>query len=170
MTSHLIAPSAIIRIDAAPGFQPLKNDKTLLSHGITLDFGRIKIKNSNATVDKGIRELENELIRIEREGKPLTPLALEQALTSLNTRIRSRGLSSKEIIHRREQKNLSWQEIDVKDDNLLRQHNRLKQQPSSKRSFQRPRRRYLTEGSCSSRRPSIRQTWRFQTQDQGAIY
>ena len=136
MTSHLIATSAIIRIDATPGFQLLKNDN--------FGFGRIKIKNSNATVDKGIQELENELIRIEREGKPLTPLALEQALTSLNTLIRSRGLSSKEIIHRHEQS--SWQEIDVKDDNLLRHHNRLRQQPSSKRSFQRPRRRYLTEG------------------------
>ena len=117
-TSQLRAPSSIVRIDAAPGFQSLKSDKTLSSHGIALDFGRIKNKNSNATVDKGIQELENELVRIEREGKPLTPLALEEALGNLNSRIRSRGLSSKEIILRRDQ--CSGREIDIKDDALLR--------------------------------------------------
>ena len=125
-TSHLRAPSSIIRIDAAPGFQSLKADKTLSSYGITLDFGRIKNKNSNATIDKGIQELENELLRIEREGKALTPLALEEALNRLNTRIRSRGLSSKEIILRRDQS--SGKEIDVKDSTLSHQHDHLRQQ------------------------------------------
>jgi len=46
-TSHLRVPSTIVRVDAAPAAsQSLKSDKTLASHWIALDFGRMKNKNN----------------------------------------------------------------------------------------------------------------------------
>ena len=39
-----------VRVDTAPGFNALKNDKFLHSVGISLDFGRVKNKNKNSNI------------------------------------------------------------------------------------------------------------------------
>ena len=51
----------IIKVDTVPGFVALKNDKVLHSLDIKLDFGRVKNKNHNRTIDKAIQEVEHEI-------------------------------------------------------------------------------------------------------------
>ena len=68
--------NSTIRIDNAPGFTALKNDKILQSHGIYLDFGDIKNINIYHVAEKGIQEIEAELLRHDPSGNPVTPVEL----------------------------------------------------------------------------------------------
>lgn len=102
-TSFLRADQSTVRVDNAPGFQSLKRDKILLDHGIELDFGRIKNPNKNPVAEKAIREFEDELLRIDPSGAQVSESILAKAISQINSRIRNRGLSSKEILFRRDQ-------------------------------------------------------------------
>ena len=90
------------RVDNAPGLLSLKNSKLLSSIGITLDFGRIKNKNQNPTIDKVIQEVEQEIIRILPSGEPLNPCTLAIVISNTIKRIRAHGLSSKEVLFKRD--------------------------------------------------------------------
>ena len=107
---------ASIRVDTAPGFQPLKNDSTLSSHNIALDFGRVHNKNKNPVIEKGIRELGSEILRVCPEGGAITKEQLAVIINQLNSRIRGRGLSAWEILNQRDQ--FTGEQIDI-DDLLL---------------------------------------------------
>ena len=133
-TSFLRKNPCTIRVDTAPGFQALYNDITLNSLGITIDLGRTKNKDSNSVVDKGIQELEEEILKHDMSGSPLTPLTLQNIVDTLNARIRNRGLSAKEIVLKRDQ--YSHEAIDVNDELLANQQLliRNKNHPSSSRS------------------------------------
>ena len=50
-----------IKVDSAPGFTALRTDSILQSLNIKLDFGRVKNKNHNPTIDRAIQELEHEI-------------------------------------------------------------------------------------------------------------
>ena len=102
-----------MRIDNAPGFLPLKGDTILFSHGITLDFGRVKNVNKNPVAERTNQELECELLRIDPSGAAVSLRTLQQALKNLNTRIRNRGLSAQEVLFCRNQatgKQLTFQD------------------------------------------------------------
>ena len=106
-----------MRVDNAPGFLPLKDDYQLKSCGISLDYGNPKNCNKNPVIDKGIQEFESEILRYEESNKTLTPDTLQIIMDQLNQRIRNRGLSSKEIIFRRDQhtgKTLTFDDDDLK--------------------------------------------------------
>ena len=92
----------LIRLDNAPGVHALMDDKMLKSIGIDLDFGRIKNKNSNTCVDKRFRDLENEIKRMVPEGGKISSGTLALAISNLNHRVLSNGLSSKEILFKRD--------------------------------------------------------------------
>ena len=81
----------------------LLDDPILTKHGIKIDFGRVKNKNANAVINKGIQELEREMLKVDPNGGPLTAVQLQLAVETLNTRIRNRGLSAKEILFQRNQ-------------------------------------------------------------------
>ena len=49
-------------------------------------------------VDKAIQELENELLKIDNIHGPVSDVQLQLALSLLNSRIRNRGLSAREIL------------------------------------------------------------------------
>ena len=87
-----------IRVDAAPGFVTLKEDKFLLSIGINLDFGRIKGKNQNPSIDRAIQDLENEIRRLVPRAGKLSSSTLAMAVGNMNCRVRNNGLSSKEVL------------------------------------------------------------------------
>ena len=72
----LEGPPAIIRVDPAPGFAALMNDPTLLRLGIRLEIGRIKNPNKNPVAEKAVSEVEDELLRQEPGGGPVSPLIL----------------------------------------------------------------------------------------------
>ena len=132
-TSFLRMPSTTVRVDGATGFNALKEDNILQKNGIHLDFGRLKNKNKNPVIDKGIQELEQELLRSESD-KPLTQLTLDTALHTLNSRIRYQGLSAKEIILQRDQQSGSF--LNINDTKLSHSQEQRGQQnhPHSSKS------------------------------------
>ena len=123
-TAILRSDTCTVRVDTAPGFKALKNDATLASIGMTIDYGRIKNKDSNSVIDKGIQELEEEILKHEPSGTALTPIQLQIIVDTLNSRIRNRGLSAKEIIFKRDQ--FTDKPIQIEDSELSKQQSNIR--------------------------------------------
>ena len=105
-----------VRVDSAPGFLSLAKDKELDKLKIKLEISDPNNKNGLAIVDKAIQELEKELKILSPGGKVLTSSELAEATLTLNTRIRNRDLSAREILFSREQ--FSGTNLDLKDNEL----------------------------------------------------
>ena len=99
----LDGPSAVIRVDPAPGFMTLRNDETLKSLRLSLEIGRVKNPNKNPVAEKAIFELEKDLLKQEPTGGPVSQLGLVIAVARLNSRIRYSGLSARELWTQRSQ-------------------------------------------------------------------
>ena len=97
------APIATVRTDPAPGFDPLVNDSILSGYNIKVEVGEHKNINKNPVAEKGVQELEREILQADPSGDPISTVTLAAAVSRLNTRIRNRGLSSYEMWFRREQ-------------------------------------------------------------------
>ena len=109
----LDGPPAVIRVDPAPGFIALVEDPTLQRLGIRLEVGRVKNPNKNPVAEKAVLEVEDELLRQEPCGCPVSPLILAISTAQLNSRIRGRGLSAREIWFQRDQ--LSNEQLPISD-------------------------------------------------------
>ena len=112
-------PCAVIRVDPAPGFASLSNDEELRRHKITVELGRVKNVNKNPVAEKCIAELGDELAI---------------ATANLNTRIRDRGLSAREMWYQRDQ--FTNSQLPISDLHLIReQHShRIHNHPTSEKS------------------------------------
>ena len=99
----LDGPCAIVRVDPAPGFMAIREDKLLEHFRIRLDIGRVKNPNKNPVAEKAISELEDELLKQDPRGGPFTDLGLATAVARLNSRIRHMGLSAREMYTQRDQ-------------------------------------------------------------------
>ena len=126
--------SVTIRTDNAPGFKSLRGDTDLDQLRISIDFGRVINKNKNPVVDKCIRELITEILKICPEGGQITPVTLSYAVNTLNARIRNRGLSAWEILFQRDQH--TFEPLDISDIILASEQRdtRTRNQASSARS------------------------------------
>ena len=113
-----------IRVDGATSFQALKTesekpDSVFHKLGITITIGRILNKNKNPTAENANKEILKEILRHTNKKGPITPTELTLVLKNINSRIRYNGLSSKEILFRR---NVFTNEpIQVKDEDIQRQ-------------------------------------------------
>ena len=94
---RLDGPRAVIRTDPALGFKALVNDPLLKKHRITIELGLAKNPKKNVIAERAVQELETELLRQEPLGGAVSPLTLAVATSTLNSCIRSRGLSSREM-------------------------------------------------------------------------
>ena len=92
-----------VRVDCAPALRKLAKDITLNHHGIILDLGNPKNANKNPVAEKANQELEKELLKVDPSGNPISAVMLLQAVCVLNSRIRSCGLSSREMFLGRDQ-------------------------------------------------------------------
>ena len=130
----LDGPPAVIRTYPAPGFKSLVNDQFLQLHRIVLKPGNPKNPNKNPVAEKAVQELEIELLRQDPLGGAVSEVTLAVATASLNSRIRSRGLSSREIWYQRDQ--FSNRQLPMSDDDLItKQHDqRLVNHPYSMKS------------------------------------
>ena len=130
----LDGPPAVIRVDPAPGFMALRNDETLKSLRLSLEIGRVKNPNKNPVAEKAILELEEELLKQESTGGPVSQLSLAIAVARLNSRIRYSGLSAREFWTQRSQ--FTHEQMPISDrENLIRQHTlRAQNHPSSEKS------------------------------------
>ena len=127
-------PPAVIRTDPAPGFKALVDDPLLNKHRIIIELGQAKYPNRNPVAERVAQELETELLRPEPLGRAVSPLTLAVATSALHSRIRSRGLSSREMWTQRDQ--FSNQQLPLADDHLiaLQLEQRLSNHPHSERS------------------------------------
>ena len=101
--AELKAPSGCtVRVDGSTGFAALQDDVYLSKHGVSLIQGRVKNRNKNPSAEKAIQELEMELKRVYPEGGPVTCSQLALCTATLNSRVRNRGLSAREILLQRD--------------------------------------------------------------------
>ena len=130
----LSGPPSVIRVDPAPGFASLCGDEILRQYGFAVEVGRVKNPNKNPVAEKCVAELGDELLRICPEGGTITPLSLAVATANLNTRIRNRGLSAREMWLQRDQ--FTNAQIPFSDLQVVRQQHslRLGNHPASERS------------------------------------
>ena len=107
---------ASVHVDPAPGFQALLDDKTLHKYQISLDIGRKKNINKNPVAECAVQEVKYELLQQDPTGGSVSPVTLSIALSRLNPRLRSRGLSAREMWSQRDQYTNS--QISVSDSHL----------------------------------------------------
>ena len=90
-----------VKVDNATGFKPLLDDKDhdLAKLDIQIEATDIFNKNANAVIDKACYELEQELKRIEPDGRPISNTTLIQAVYTLNQRLRRQGTISAFEMH-----------------------------------------------------------------------
>ena len=121
----LDGPPAVIHVDPGPGFIALVGDPALQRLGICLEVGRIKNPNKNHVAKKAVLEVEDKLLRQEPCGGPVSLLSLAIATAQLNSRIRGRGLSAREIWFQRDQ--FSNEQLPISDRAILSEqhHSRL---------------------------------------------
>ena len=125
-TCNIRASSSAIYVDSAPGFKTLKDDTLLKKHGISVEFGRVKNKNAVSVADKSIQELEREMLNVDPSGGPLSEVQLQLVIEVLNTRIRNRGLSAREILFQRDQH--TNDQLNINDLTLAQQQNDIREQ------------------------------------------
>ena len=87
----------------ASGFTSMSNNYTLNQLNVTIEVGGIKNKNKNPVAEKAVRELEEELIRQEPGGRPVSEVGLSLAIARLKSRLRLPGLSAREMWTQRNQ-------------------------------------------------------------------
>ena len=131
-TMHpLDGPSTVVRTDPAPAFVSLATDDILRSSRISIEIGRTKNPNKNPVAEKAVAELETELKRQQQGSGPVTPVTLAIATARLNARIRSRGLSSREMWYQRDM--FTNEQLPIQDMDLIQSQyeNRKQNHPHS---------------------------------------
>ena len=113
----LDGPRAIVRVDPAPGFASMSNNDSLKHLNVTIEVGRVKNKNKNPVAEKAVRELEDELIRQEPGGRPVSDVGLAIATARLKFRLRFSGLSSRELWTQRNQ--FTHEQLPVSDSQFI---------------------------------------------------
>ena len=124
-SSYLRGPTSSVRVDNAPGLLSLKNDQILQSHGITLEYGNVKNINKNPCAEKCNQELELELLKVDPTGSPVSDATLQLAAHALNSRIRNRDLSAKEIVTCRDQ--VTGKLLNIDDSALSQRQEQLRE-------------------------------------------
>ena len=99
----LDGPPSTIRTDGAPGFRSLVADEALKNRRIIIEIGRAKNVNKNPVGERAVQEVQSEILRFTGQSGPITPSTLNDAINSLNSRIRTDGLSAREIFYQRDQ-------------------------------------------------------------------
>ena len=121
---------ATIQVDCATGFQKLASEcsldgSILKKLGITIDLGRVHNINKNPVAENCVKEFLKERLRLSPGGGPITELERAQITKNMNSRIRDRGLTAKEIIFNRDQ--ISNELKQVSDQKLSEQQVNLRE-------------------------------------------
>ncbi|CAC5388765.1 unnamed protein product [Mytilus coruscus] len=90
----------------------------IVAQHINRNLSRQKSEKKNPVADKAIAELEDESFREELDQSPLSENTLVIATTRLNSRLRQRGLSSRELWTQRNQ--FTREQLPFSDMNLIR--------------------------------------------------
>ena len=104
----LPSSGALIQVDCAPAFQTLKTESEtvgsiLKTNAIKIDLGRTLNKNKNPIAENAIKEFHKERLRMNPQGGRVSEMELAVITKNINSRIRQRGLSAKEMVFQRDQ-------------------------------------------------------------------
>ena len=99
---------AVVQVDCAPALQTLaaesKLDGSVLRKlGIEVDLGRTLNKNKNPIAKNAIKEFHKERLKLKPSGGQINEIERAIITKNMNSRIRERGLSSKEMAYNRDQ-------------------------------------------------------------------
>ena len=97
LSNHKSRKKISIRSDNQTGFASLVNDKLLTKLNIEIILGDPKNINKNPVAERAIREIEDEIIKIQSADKEITPAVLAQATMTVNNKLRYLGYSSNEL-------------------------------------------------------------------------
>ena len=105
ITPIRLAHSVTVRVDGAAALKSLAHQQSssLNELGLHLQVGEPLNKNSNCHVDRIIQELELEISKMVGPQDKINNVHLAKATHAVNQKIRSLGVSSSEILFRREQ-------------------------------------------------------------------
>ena len=126
-------PEIVVRVDAATGFQAIKEDPALLAFHIILEQGEIKNKNSNAVAERAISDFHKELTRLKPSGGRINDVELSLILANMNSRIRQSGYTAYEVWTKRDMH--TGKDITINDDDLIAEKFKSRQEqhaPSAK--------------------------------------
>ena len=84
---------------------------------IIIELGRTKNVNKNLVADRAVQEVEAEILRSTGQNGPITSSTLNDAVNNLNSRIRTDGLSAREIFYQRDQ--YTNAQIPIEDMNII---------------------------------------------------
>ena len=126
-----LAGECSVKVDNAKGFCPLTNKKDPELNKLNINIYQSDVfnKNENAVVDKACFEIEQELKRIEPDGRPISNTTLQVAVGKLNNKLRRQGqISSFEIHFNRDMNtgqnmNLDYEKIRLDQLKIRRDHN-----------------------------------------------
>ena len=101
---------AVVQVDCAPGLQTLaaesKLDGSILKKlGIFVDMGRTLNKNKNPIAENCIKEFHKERLRLNILPGRLTEIDRAMVTKNMNSRVRERGFTAKEMAFNRDQIN-----------------------------------------------------------------
>ena len=106
------------RVDAHSSLKALATDGSLAKMGLLLEIGHPKNPNHNSVAETAIKELRQELVKLNPHGGPASEKTLALATENLNSRIRHLGRSAKELWTSRDQvsgANLALDDQDISD-------------------------------------------------------
>lgn len=120
------ASEIVIRVDPASAHKSLfkDNDNSLTKYSIRLDIGRIKNANKNPGIDKAIKEFIHELQTRLPQGGPISAITLDLTIATLNSRLRSSGLSAHELWTQRDQ--VSGCQLPIQDREVIMQQDKTR--------------------------------------------
>ena len=112
---------ATVQVDCAPGLQTLaaesKMDGSILKKlGILIDLGRIHNVNKNPVAENAIKEFHKERLRLNPAGGRISEIERSIITKNMNSRIKERGLTSKEMAFNRDQ---ITNEVKICDDKTI---------------------------------------------------
>ena len=93
LTPIKLSGTITVKVDNCPGFKPLLDDKDpdLVKIGITIIPTDCFNINENSVVDRACYELEQELVRLEPDGRQVTNTTIQIAVQNLNKKLRRNG-------------------------------------------------------------------------------
>ena len=106
-----------IQVDCAPAFQTLAAESHmdgsfLKKLGISIDLGRTHNINKNPVAENAIKEFHKERLKLNKAGGRITEIERAIMTKNINSRIRERGLTPKEMAYHRDRINNSFKKSD----------------------------------------------------------
>merc|ERR1711888_200777 len=133
-----------VQVDCATSLQTLqteyeKDDSILKRLNIKIDLGRTLNRNKNPVAENAVKEFNKERLRLNPAGGPISEIDRALITKNMNSRIRDRGFSSKEIAFQRDQMSNNTKSVSDEEMSSVQYQNRKQNHP---KKFSIPKERF----------------------------